>query len=895
MTTIKTTIQTKKSKSSTILLKDTITQSSDENLFKDLTQKPEKKYAFIQSIDQGGMKRILRVKDKDTSRDIAMAVLLSHNSSIEDKNRFIKEAKITAMLEHPNIVPVHDIGLDASGSPYFTMKLLKGETLSDIIKKLKAGDKKYLERYNLKSLVWSFRRVCYAVGFAHSKGVIHLDLKPENIQFGKHGEVLLLDWGLAKLIKDDDNDVTILDNHKEINANINVTLDGVAKGTLGYMAPEQAAGENSKKNETTDIYALGAILYTLLTYEKSIIKRSSSKMLNDTILGNIIPPKERAPDKVIPSTIEAVAVKAMALYPEDRYQSVNEFINDINSYLTGFATHAEKASTFKKTGLFFIRHKVISIFSTILLIVLFMFIKYVIEDKMQQKSKWNTIYTQDFKKNKKTQNLIFKDQFLNNITAPWTFSKYGLKMEKYEWLALKDIQQAKNIMLELKVIITKAPDAIEISINSNLEKTDTTWSKPVGYNFQFSGYSGEKNLILKTRLKDNNEIIAIDNFTYEENKIYTIKIIRHEQVLSMYIDGKRVLNSVDSFPITGRNLNKFAIRAYSNFAHLVSLKVSRLSLPEKASPLIAGSALIETNHFDEAINKYLTIAENYNKTEIAQKALLYAFQTAATKIKDKAIRNKYMGKIKLEIETELDSFKYKQEFIELESIVYWNDGNYEKAFDLCQKALETDSSSKVPIQFLYNKKFDLTNIETNRLLVLIASMKNIKQLNLSNLNIARIPLLNKLNIASLNISNNKITNLNFLENSPIHILNCSKNQISDISSLSKMKQLKKLDLSYNKISDFSSLKNLSLQDLNISHTDIASINSLNSSSLKSLNILYCPLLTSLKGIEEINSLEEIKISDNMTEIQLLQFLPNLKYITTPLKGKLTKKEFFLLK
>jgi len=257
-------ITTEKTKSSTTVISD-ITTSSSKKLYENLTPKPQKKYAFQQSIDQGGMKRILRVKDKDTSRDIAMAVLLSNNSSNEERNRFVKEAKITAMLEHPNIVPVHDIGVDAAGMPYFTMKLLEGETLSKIIKKLKLNDSKYKEKYNIKSLLWAFKRVCNAIYFAHSKGVIHLDITPENIQFGKFGEVLVLDWGLAKLIDDKEKDEQTIELHNHINKNLDATLDGVAKGTLGYMAPEQASGQNSKKDITTDIYALGAILYTLLT------------------------------------------------------------------------------------------------------------------------------------------------------------------------------------------------------------------------------------------------------------------------------------------------------------------------------------------------------------------------------------------------------------------------------------------------------------------------------------------------------------------------------------------------------------------------------------------------------------------------------------------------------
>ena len=173
------------------------------DIFSELTQKPFDKYKFIKSIGYGGMKTVLQVKDKDTARDVAMAIMAdAENKSLDDKRRFLQEARITAKLEHPNIVPVHDIGIDSTGAPYFTMKLIKGETLSAILKKLSENDPEYLKKYDLTTLLRFFIRICNAVAFAHSKRVLHLDLKPENIQIGDFGEVVLMDWGLARVESD---------------------------------------------------------------------------------------------------------------------------------------------------------------------------------------------------------------------------------------------------------------------------------------------------------------------------------------------------------------------------------------------------------------------------------------------------------------------------------------------------------------------------------------------------------------------------------------------------------------------------------------------------------------------------------------------------------------------
>ena len=148
-----------------------------------LTEKPEDKYKDVEKIGQGGMKNIICVKDRDTSRDLAMAVLGENPENEETlKSRFIHEARITANLEHPNIVPIHDIGVD------------KQETLAHILTKIGKGDQEYAERYNLRNLLRIFIKICNAIDFAHAKGVIHLDLKPENVQIGNYGEVLVLDW-----------------------------------------------------------------------------------------------------------------------------------------------------------------------------------------------------------------------------------------------------------------------------------------------------------------------------------------------------------------------------------------------------------------------------------------------------------------------------------------------------------------------------------------------------------------------------------------------------------------------------------------------------------------------------------------------------------------------------
>jgi serine/threonine protein kinase len=341
---------------------------ADDAVISQLTVKPSGKYKFVRSVGFGGMKAVMQVKDKDTTRHIAMAIIPdAEDRPQSDINRFIQEARITARLEHPNIVPVHDIGVDTSGSPYFTMKLLRGQNLSDIIRKMREDDYRTLKEYDLTRLLRIFVKICNGIEFAHSKQVIHLDLKPDNIHVGDFGEVLILDWGLARFIGEPDQEQTEteddFDSLPQRKSLQRYTIDGITKGTPGYMAPEQAAGQNKLKDERSDIYALGAILYAILSFESPMAGKPVKDILMETIYGNIEFPKHsETMRRSIPAALEAVMLKAMSRESADRYQSVNELREDIFAFLAGYAPKAEDASSIKKTYLFINRNWLASLF-----------------------------------------------------------------------------------------------------------------------------------------------------------------------------------------------------------------------------------------------------------------------------------------------------------------------------------------------------------------------------------------------------------------------------------------------------------------------------------------------------------------------------------------------------
>ncbi len=326
------------------------------DLLSTLPVKPQERYRFIRSIGFGGMKGVLLVADADTSREVAMAIMPDfRDRPRSDLERFVREAKLTARLEHPNIVPVHDIGIDESGSPYFTMKYLHGQSLSSVLRKVLRGDSTAVARYGQMRLLQILIRICNAIEFAHSQGICHLDLKPENVNLGDYGEVLVLDWGLARSVRPVSEGGLLSPNDPESG------IDQRVKGTPGYMAPEQVRpSKEFPVGFRSDIYALGGILYAMLSLSNPLARLPMEEVFRRTVSGEIPLPSEVAPEgRYVPAALEAICRKAMAPNPADRYATVAEMREDIFAFQTGYVPKAEKASPLKHAGLFIGRNVLI--------------------------------------------------------------------------------------------------------------------------------------------------------------------------------------------------------------------------------------------------------------------------------------------------------------------------------------------------------------------------------------------------------------------------------------------------------------------------------------------------------------------------------------------------------
>ena len=233
------------------------------------------RYEDLGALGGGGMGEVRRVRDRDLNCVMAMKSIRSNLLEYPDiLTRFIEEAQLTAQLNHPGILPVHELGRHVDGRYYFTMQEVRGRTLKEVIASVHAISKGDIwgvteDGWSLHKLIVAFQRVCEAVGYAHERGVIHRDIKPDNIMVGEHGEVIVLDWGLAKILGRADravedgrlNPIQTLRSGDEGHE----TQMGVVTGTPTYMSPEQARGDLQLLDERTDVYALGVLLYNILS------------------------------------------------------------------------------------------------------------------------------------------------------------------------------------------------------------------------------------------------------------------------------------------------------------------------------------------------------------------------------------------------------------------------------------------------------------------------------------------------------------------------------------------------------------------------------------------------------------------------------------------------------
>lgn len=343
-------------------------------------------YEISGEIGRGGMGAVMRGVDDAIRREVAVKFLLN-SGDVRQKARFFEEAQITGQLEHPNIVPIHQLGVHRDGSCFFSMKMVKGRSLAEMLREPRKDE-------TLGRLLNVFLGICNAVAYAHSRRVIHRDLKPANIMVGDFGEVYVMDWGLAKVLSEPEASATngpepprsstspvaqpsgtdatgrVATNRQ---SGENLTQTGAVLGTPVYMPPEQAQGKAT--DERSDIYSLGAILYEMMTLTPPVGRGGDTlAILLRVVEGRIEPPQVRAPQRAregwVPAELSAIALKAVAREPADRYATVAELRRDIELFVEGRSVSAKHDSVREQVWKLIKRNKGASIATAVAAAVL---------------------------------------------------------------------------------------------------------------------------------------------------------------------------------------------------------------------------------------------------------------------------------------------------------------------------------------------------------------------------------------------------------------------------------------------------------------------------------------------------------------------------------------------
>jgi WD40 repeat protein/serine/threonine protein kinase len=349
-----------------------------------------KAYRVESEIDRGGMGVVLKVHDVQLQRVLAMKLIIgqedlsssaSSTPSADKLARFIREAEITGRLDHPGVVPVHEMARDEHDRLYFTMKFVQGKTLAKVLTELRKGKGNWTQARVLEILM----RVCDTIAFAHSKGVIHRDLKPGNVMVGEFGETYVMDWGLAKLMNEAEpvNQTQLPASaapHESISGTIvesgtmrgsaassqSATVDGSVLGTPQFMSPEQATGQVSELDERADIYSIGALLYRVLTDCNPYHDYTSPSAVVKAVSAGPPTPISQLTSKA-PAELVAIAEKAMQRNKQDRYATASAMADDLRAFLDNRVVGAYRTGTRAKFEKWVVRNR--NILSTALLLL----------------------------------------------------------------------------------------------------------------------------------------------------------------------------------------------------------------------------------------------------------------------------------------------------------------------------------------------------------------------------------------------------------------------------------------------------------------------------------------------------------------------------------------------
>lgn len=934
---------------STPVIDETSFEKRTRELLGGVRPSREKRYDITGLLGTGSTGRVYLARDNNLERDLALKFLHKNDSAqLSAIQRLIHEARMTARLEHPNILPLYDLGYTEKGPVYFSMRKAHGESLGAIMRRIKKGEPAPAVMATDLDKIEVFLKLCEAVAYAHHRGVIHQDIKPDNVMIGDFGEVVLVDWGTAYSTRD------------------NEPSDCSLVGTPAYMSPEQARGERADKR--SDIYCLGATLYHLLTLQHPTRSDDVHTFWAMKRRGELSPLDTTAVAHV-PSLLVAACLKAMAADPDDRFSSVSA----LQSALRQYQRHAESISlvsaaqsvadraargadyeyfreaitqlknalsmwpenpqaqsllcttrkSFAESALTKgdyelaisivrqepalkdildravelrnkrnIRRKhtraawgVAGFFGVIVLSLAV----YLYLDQLRYVGDWELMYDQDFTRpGANLSGLSFAELILTNDIAPPRLSDSGLELPAQQMIWFENIAARGDVRLEVTAYWPREVDGLEMHLNA--ERTNPRaffWCLP-GFACQFGGFRGRVNAISRNdsaQVFDAGEAVPK---SFAPGKTYTFAFEHRGDTLRQYVNGHVLNERIELLPLAGGNHERVALRAWTTII-LTHVQIWRRALPEKASPLIAGDALVAAGYHTGAVKQYLTIADDFPLSRLGEKALAKGFFSASL-LQDSTIQT--LAGIRNRITREYPQTTFLPLLNESECVSLWRTGNCEQALIRGNALLDKYPDSRIALRILTTPRNLLPDSIATRLLTFVARTRAVTRLNLSRLGITDLSPLAGMNLQWLDISENSISSLEPLRGMPLTELNFEHNLVSDLQPLRSMPlnglrcadndirslepltgmPLKDLNCETNRIETLEPLKDMALEQLQCGQNRIADLSPL---AGLPLNRLFCSnnLVQSLEPLRGM-ALDALGCtSNNITSVEPLRGMP----------------------
>ncbi len=835
-----------------------------------ITIKSER-YDFIEKISKRSNSHIYIVRDKNSKSRVVIKYLKLTDDVTTKATNFINEARIVAALEHPNIIPIHDIQMHPQGTPpYYTMKLVKGESLATIISKLKDGDIEYKSKYNRNTLLQIFLKVCDAISFAHSKNIINLDIEPSNIKIGKFGEVYVVEWGLSKYYKSSNANAT---NKTIQDLMYKEPLTNQAKGTLGYIPLEQIQLSLNDLDPKTDIFSLGAILYSIVTLEKPIIGNSEKEIIEKMQEDNfIIPPIQRTPKQEISITLSKIVMKAMHPNINKRYMTVGSLQQDILNFLHNKETIAYPDNISRKITRISSKYK--NLRNIISIIVAFLIISFSYVYNQQQKILESWIPQVDFQMN--SLKVITENFSLEKILTDRQYpiknksiqnSSFNIPNGHWLWIKKHHFDDSLRIVIDFSWSDKSKIDGFEVCFNTKKNKTKSISNLPAGYSIQIGGWKGQLNLLSINRNDAPPDMSNATACNINDTNTHQLIIERKNELIDIFIDGNKILSEIDPLPFLNGEYGGIGLRSWSDVLHIHNFKVFSRVLPIYSSPLVVGDAFYRVGLYDKAMREYLKLVGEHYDSNIREMALRKLI-IITTKLNKKEFAEQLLN----EFQRDFPDSLFNDKIVTNKIIIAWGKKDFKKVFELFNLIKNNLKKVLVAKKILNEPHSHLPPKVGQRLLETLA-LENVHfSLDIRGYGLTSLNPIRHLNLKILDCSNNKLESIKDIKKMPLQVLNIKDNKITDISYIENA-PITTLTITNNPIKGIPTLKNKTLKVFNADYTQLESLEFLKNQPIEQLNISHS-LIKTLKPLEHITTLTSFNLS--WTDINDISPLKNVK-------------------